>query len=82
MLTAEVVNIFVHWLYTQQLPLTSHMIAHISGDERQHASGLALVKAYALGDRLLAFGFRRTINNHIVGPYEGIVITLSIYIPI
>lgn len=57
------------------------MIAHISGDEREHASGLALVKAYALGDRLLAFGFRRAINNHVVGPYGGIAIAPRAYVP-
>lgn len=70
----EAVNIFDHWLYTQQLPLTSHMIAHISGDEREHASSLALVKVDALSNRLLALGFRRAVNNHIVGPYGGIAI--------
>ena len=61
--------------------MTSHMVAHISGDQREHTSGLALVKAYALGDRLLALGFRRAVNNHIVGPYGGIAIAPRAYAP-
>lgn len=33
----------------------------------------------ALGDKLLAFGFRRAIYNHIVGPYGGIAIAPRAY---
>jgi hypothetical protein len=57
------------------------LVAHVFGGEPEYASGLVLAKANALGGRILAFGFRRAINNHVIGPYGGITIAPRAYAP-
>lgn len=67
----RVVNLFVHWLYTQQIPTeTSAMksIVRHPDDPRGYMDmGLVLIMAYALGDRILASAFRRQANNTLIG---------------
>jgi hypothetical protein len=66
-----VVNLFVHWLYTQQIPTEPSAMKSIvrrPDDPRGYMDmGLVLVKAYTLGDRILASTFRRQANNTLIG---------------
>ncbi|KAJ8111033.1 hypothetical protein OPT61_g6274 [Boeremia exigua] len=72
-------NLFVHWLYTQQVPdhkkdcaMWDHIVngkhsnrMFLSRSQYQLPT-LTLLRAYVLGDRLLAEEFRRLTNNHLV----------------
>ncbi|KAF2035497.1 hypothetical protein EK21DRAFT_54135, partial [Setomelanomma holmii] len=60
-------NIFVHWLYTEQLPAVDNPkcdeILKNSGSE---CDLLSKLKAYILADRLAIPAFRRAIKNSFV----------------
>jgi hypothetical protein len=62
-----IVNIFVHWLYTQRLldALSWKEWLAIIG-ENEDDDTVAKIKAYAIADRFMALEFQRAINNHIV----------------
>lgn len=64
------VNLFVHWLYTQQLPVTHATFQHITGvtisEKFDNDQALVLLKAYMLGERLIATDFWRSSNNRIL----------------
>ena len=59
-----VVNVFVHWLYTQHFPSKdqiaewNHIMETFDNEESTSRTALVVIKAYTLGDRLLAIPFR------------------------
>ncbi|KAH4616360.1 hypothetical protein HBH55_208580 [Parastagonospora nodorum] len=62
------VNIFMHWLYIQDLPREHDFRAweDILARERQTNFEIAMIRAYAFADRFLIPTFRRAINKTIV----------------
>ncbi|KAJ4378281.1 hypothetical protein N0V86_005981 [Didymella sp. IMI 355093] len=66
----SLVNLFVHWLYTQQIPTgylaLRSVVHHPDSPKAPINKALVLVKAYALGDRILALTFRREANNTLI----------------
>ncbi|CAO2658682.1 Nn.00g064050.m01.CDS01 [Neocucurbitaria sp. VM-36] len=62
-----VVNLFVHWLYTNTLPESDEWeeTRRMLGPTSQ-ACFLAKLKAYAFADRFLVPEFRRAVNNSLV----------------
>jgi hypothetical protein len=60
------VNVFVHWLYTQDLPDSHYDEAwnQITGTQRRDISEIIMVlaQAYSFGDRFLIPSFRITVN--------------------
>ncbi|KAF3039135.1 hypothetical protein E8E12_002086 [Didymella heteroderae] len=66
------VNLFVHWLYTQRIPHDYDAFKSVTrrpDAPRGYNMGMTLVlaKAYALGDRILASTFRRVANDTLIG---------------
>ena len=68
------VNLFVHWLYTQEIPNDyfsteemEHVLAQSIPDEDQFCNDmfLILLKAYVFGDRFLSPAFRRATSNRL-----------------
>ncbi|CAN9287935.1 hypothetical protein AA0119_g8053 [Alternaria tenuissima] len=63
----EVFNLFVHWLYTQELPKNMSFLLPATGIDAQLASddsdnshrGILLLKSWIFGDRFLAPDFHR-----------------------
>ncbi|KAI4616874.1 hypothetical protein J4E83_006456 [Alternaria metachromatica] len=64
-----VFNVFVHWLYTQQVPektLDLGKIANVDGKRANYSHDDILLKACAFGNRFLATDFERVSHNHFV----------------
>ena len=67
----EVFNLFVHWLYTQELPKNVSSLLQATGIDAQLASedsenthwGILLLKSCIFGDRFLASDFHRLSHN-------------------
>ncbi|EDU47162.1 BTB domain containing protein [Pyrenophora tritici-repentis] len=62
----DVFNLFVHWLYTQDIPCNTyaeiyHMMGWNNGDQVNFKD--ILLKARTFGHRFLAVGFRRVVHN-------------------
>jgi hypothetical protein len=67
-------DVFVHWLYTQSLPVGNEDFKHIIDDEEEESEygvgngeweyGLGLLKACTFGNRFLAPRFERITHNH------------------
>ncbi|KAF2035560.1 hypothetical protein EK21DRAFT_53931, partial [Setomelanomma holmii] len=60
-------NLFLHWLYSQRIPIAEKDWRHIleldeMSDWKQDRF-VALVKAYEFGDRFLSLSFRCQVNN-------------------
>ncbi|KAF2833981.1 hypothetical protein CC86DRAFT_390060 [Ophiobolus disseminans] len=73
------VNIFVHWLYTQQLPAESNYQEwlNIIGESYVYSSQ-DMIKAYAFADRFLIPSFQRAINETIVDYIQSCPISMEI----
>ncbi|KAF2625448.1 hypothetical protein BU25DRAFT_423167 [Macroventuria anomochaeta] len=76
LLTSFVVSVFAHWLYIQKVPgIQAHDTWDRILENKDHNLSVNMhlnIKAYALGDRLLASYFRRAINDATTGiTHEG-----------
>jgi len=76
LLTAHTVTLFVHWLYTQELPQDRDEWEQMDLVKKaifpcENECMHVLIKAYALGDRLLAPAFFRAVNNLFAITSEG-----------
>jgi hypothetical protein len=66
---SEAFSLFVHWLYTQQLPNNDYDIRLVAGAELAGRSDqgsdaqTVLIKAYVFADRMLAHQFKRSVRN-------------------
>ncbi|RYN21299.1 hypothetical protein AA0113_g5373 [Alternaria arborescens] len=76
----EVFNLFVHWLYTQELPKDMSLLLQAAGTDAQLASedseyshwGILLLKSCIFGDRFFAPDFHRLSHNVFVdGHFPG-----------
>jgi hypothetical protein len=89
----EVFNVFVHWLYTQQLPEDKDFrdIANINNkgqiDNEDHECDTVLLKAFVFGNRFLVADFERITHNHLADwltdyifgvPYELVILAYEV----